>query len=531
MNGETEIRQTQNEGNAAVKEAVKAEGISQVEESGKKEKKMAKREKKASGAKKRFKKRYIIMGVAAVLAIGFFMFSRSAAENTVMPVSCAGAYIGDVEENVAASGKVGSAKSQTYFAPVGAKIAELKAAVGDEVKAGDMLVVFDTQELEKEKTKAQLQASQAESSYKSAMQESNENKNEYSDASLGLDELKVMEENQKQYVQGLKYELQDDTADKKQDLYEWDKKLQQELNYQNRKLAEMAPGSKEEENTQEVIDNITSQRADVQNQLSMLDDDENLKQKQRLIDFEEKKLSDMSEEISRRESKQSSSEAGIMNGYAQKEKKISVESANLSVQEAAQQLETAQAGVVAQFNGIVTEISAVEGATVTSGAQLFTVESNRDVKVTVELSKYDLEKVKEGQEADLTIAGTAYQGKVEKINRMAQNNQQNAPVVYADITVVNPDGNIFLGVEGKASIHTAKSEGAVLVPYEAVNADRDGDFCYVVKEGIVSKQYIVTGISNDTDVEVKEGIAEGDAVVIDSGMNLEEGMQVMPVMQ
>lgn len=436
-----------------------------------------------------------------------------------------------MEESISASGKVESAKKETYFSPVAAQISELNVAVGDEVKAGDLLLGFDTADLEQSKQKADLEVSQASNSYQSAMLESSENQGKYSDASLGLDELKQMEINQKQYVQGLKYQLEDDKAAKKEDLYNWDKQLQQELNYQNRKLAEKQAGGRDTEKTEEVIDSLTGQRADVQNELSLLENDENIKQKQRLIDAEEKKLSEMTEEIQKRESKQSSSEGGILNGYAKQEKAVSVESAKLSAQAAAGDLAKAQEGIKAAFDGIVTEVTAVAGATVTEGAQLFTVESNKDVKVTVELSKYDVEKVKEGQEADLTIAGNSYQGKVEKINRMAQNNQQNTPVIKADITVKNPDENVFLGVEGKANIHTAKAEGAILVPYEAVNTDIDGDFCYLVKDGAIVKQRIVTGISNDTHMEIKEGIAEGDIVVTASNLNLEEGMQVTPVIQ
>lgn len=505
--------------------------MSEIEEKKEKKNKKEKKAKKPGGAGKKFKKRYIVLGVAAVAALGLFLYSKATAGSTVMPVTCAAAAVGDIEENLSASGKVGSSKSQTYFAPVGAKVAQVNVSVGDEVKAGDMLLSFDTEDLERNKTKADLEASQAANSYKSALQESNENQNEYSSATIGLDELKTMEANQKQYLQDLKYELEDDISAKKEDLYEWDKKLAQELSYQNRKLAEAEPGSDHEEEIEEIIDNLTSQRTDVQNELSLIDSDDRIKEKQRLIDSEEKKLSDMTEEISRRESKQNSSEAGIMNGYAKQEKELTVESANLSAQQAAEELSIASEGVKAEFDGIVTAVAAVEGATVQEGAELFTIESNQDVKVTVELSKYDLEKVREGQEATLTIAGTEYQGKVSKVNRMAQSNQQNATVVYADITVMKPDSNIFLGVEGKASIHTAKSEGAVLVPYEAVNTDMDGDFCYLVKEGVIVKQRIVTGISDDTDVEVIEGITEGDTVVIDSNLNLEEGMQVMPVVQ
>lgn len=497
-------------------------------ESGKKKKR---REKKTTGPRKKIKKRYIVAGVIIILLLALFIYSKATAGSTVLPVPCAAAYTGDVEENVSASGKVGSAKKETYFSPVGAKIAELNVSVGDAVKAGDMLLSFDTADLEQSKKKAELEVSQASSSYQSAMQESSEHQNDYSEATIGLDDLKQLEANQKQYVQGLKYGLEDDIAAKKEDLYEWDKQLQQELNYQNRKLAEKQAGGRDTEKTEEVIDSITSQRADVQNQLTLIDNDENIKQKQRQIDLEEKKLTDMTEEIQKRESKQTSSEGGILNGYAKQEKAVSVESAKLSAEAAANDLAAAQAGITAEFDGIVTEVSVVKGATVTDGAQLFTVESSKEVKVTVELSKYDLEKVKEGQEADITISGAAYKGKVEKINRMAQNNQQNAAVVNADISVDNSDGNVFLGVEGKVSIHTAKMEGAVLIPYEAVNTDRDGDFCYLVKDGLIVKQRIVTGISNDTAMEIKEGVAEGDTVVTASGMNLVEGMQVAPVIQ
>ena len=481
--------------------------------------------------KRKLKKRYIALGLVVVLALGGFVYSNATSGSAAVPVTCIAAATGDVEENISASGKVQSANAKTYFAPAGAKIAELNVSVGDKVSAGDLLLTFDTAELEQNKQKADLEASQAANSYRSAMQESDENQNEYSDATIGLDELKQMKTNQEQYVQGLKYELEDDTAEKKEALKEWSTQLQKELDYQNRKLAEKQASGRDTESTQEVIENVQGQLYDVQNELEMLDDDENLKQKQRQIDLEEKKLSDMEEEISRRESRQTSSESGILNGYARAEKEISVETANLSAKQAAEDLQAAQQGVTAEFGGIVTEVTAVEGASVTEGAQLFTVESDQEVKVTVELSKYDLEKVKEGQEAEVTVAGATYRGKVEKINRMAENNAQNTPVVKADIRIENPDGNLFLGVEGKASIHTAKAEGTVLVPYEAVNTDQDGDFCYLVKEGVIVRQDVVTGISNDTDVEIKEGIQAGDTVVTATSMNLTEGMQVVPIIQ
>ena len=200
----------------------------------------------------------------------------------------------------------------------------------------------------------------------------------------------------------------------------------------------------------------------------------------------------------------------------------------MNADQAASDLEKAQEGIIADFDGIISGIKTAAGSRVEKGSELFTIQSSSAVQVTVELSKYDLEK---GQSATVTVAGVSYSGAVSRINRVAQNNAQNTPVVYADVTIENPDGNIFLGIEGKAEILTGSAEGVVLVPYEAVNTDKEGDFCYLVKDGVIVRQNVVTGISSDMDVEIKEGVSEGDTVVISSDMDLMEGLQVNPVMQ
>lgn len=494
-------------------------------------KKESRREKNTASGGRKGKKKYLILLLAAAAAAVLFLYFRTSEQSVPVPVACTQAYTGDLEETVSVSGKVESAQSAVCFSPVGAKIAEVLAEAGDTVKKGELLVRFDTQELERSLEKAQLSAVQSQSSYQSALQESGESQNSYSDASYGLEELKQMKADQEQYIQGLRYRREDEIAARRKELYEWDKKLQEELNYQNRELAKAVPGTDREEEIQEIIENLTMQRSDVQNEMNNLESEENIKQQQRLIDFEEDKLNDMTEEIQRRESEQNSSKGGILNDYAKKEREASAQSAQLSAKEIEEELALAKEGITAPFDGVVTEMTAVEGATVTEGAQLFTVAGSQDIQISVELGRYDLEKVREGQKADIEIAGMPYAGTVKKINRMAQNNTQNAAVVYAQIRVENPDEGIFLGVEGKAKIHTDSARGAVLVPYEAVNTDRDGDFCYLVQEGVIHKRRIVTGITGDADVEVKEGIAEGDTIVISTDTALEEGMQVTPVLQ
>jgi len=187
----------------------------------------------------------------------------------------------------------------------------------------------------------------------------------------------------------------------------------------------------------------------------------------------------------------------------------------------------------ADFSGVVIEMTAIEGAPVLSGGALVTVASNEQVHVTVNLSKTDLAKVKEGQKADVTIAGKKYEGEVSFINHMATTNANNMPVVAAQISITNADEEIYLGVEAKVVIYAQKSENVLLVPVEAVNSDKNGDFVYVVENNIVVRKDVVTGVSSDTQIEIVSGLKENDQVMTDISLNIEEGMEVtvMPSME
>lgn len=180
----------------------------------------------------------------------------------------------------------------------------------------------------------------------------------------------------------------------------------------------------------------------------------------------------------------------------------------------------------ADFNGVVTEVEIVEGATPQEGQKLLTVESTEKVKVEITVSKYDLDKIAVGQTAKINIAGKEYDGKVTKINRMATTNASGAAVVGAEVEIENPDQAIFLGVEAKVEVHMATAKDVVSVPLEVVNTDREGDFVFVAEEGVVKKKRVTTGISSDTYIEIQEGLAEGEEVIMTTGQELEEGMPV-----
>lgn len=244
----------------------------------------------------------------------------------------------------------------------------------------------------------------------------------------------------------------------------------------------------------------------------------------------EKASNTLAELQSRLSSQQAVAESDPSAVTAEEKEKMEITN-NLSEldQMSAQELvEAAKKGIKADFNGVITKVSVVEGATTALGTELFTLQNTDKVDVNVNVSKYDYDKVKEGQSAEITLAGKTYEGEVTNISHIATQNEKGASLISADVRIKNPDEDIFFGVDAKVTIHAEEADDVVVLPAEVVNIGKTGSFCYVIENGVITKKDITTGISSDEYVEVLDGIQEGDEVIRDLG-SLEEGMQAESV--
>lgn len=187
-------------------------------------------------------------------------------------------------------------------------------------------------------------------------------------------------------------------------------------------------------------------------------------------------------------------------------------------------VEAAKKGISADFNGVVSGVSVVEGATVTQGTELFTLQNTDHVDVNVNVSKYDYDKIEKNQKAEITLAGETYQGTVREISHIASQNEKGASQISVKVKFDHPDENVFLGVDAKVTIQAKKAEDVIVLPAEVVNIGKEGSFCYVLEEGVVTRKSVTTGLSSDDYTEILSGIDEGEMVIRDLG-TLQEGMQ------
>ena len=470
--------------------------------------KKEKKEKKPVDKAKRKKVRRVVMAVLAVVLIASFSVSRMAAANAPVMVPTTPAQTGEVEQTVNTSGTVVANTSKSYFSEVKVKIGKVNVAVGDAVKAGDVLIEYDADELAKEKQLAELSLKSGEGNYKNSIQNNNQMLGDLNEANVNLEVLDQQIADTEAYIKGLEEKIEQ----KKSDLAHFGALLQISLlDWQDQ------PDSDEYMNLQKMVQLNSWEQ----------NNNEEIRGWQDELDVYNKMLSDYKEYRSEMKSQKSSAEAGKLTSGAKEEIEASNQTKEIEAQGTIDSLAKVENGIVADFDGVVTDVKAVEGASIADSSELLKLESTQDVSVKVYVTKYDLEKISQGQDAVVTVAGKEYKGKVGKINKMAEKNNSGAAVVGTEIEILNPDSDIVLGVEAKIAISTAKETECVIVPVSVVNVDMDGEFVYVVENGVLAKRRVVTGISSDTMIQIVEGLVEGEGVVTSVSAGMTEGMAVM----
>ena len=456
--------------------------------------------------KKKIIRRGVLGGVALVIVL-FFIRNSLAAQSIGLMVSTVTAVVQDVEQNLSTSGTVKSEETKTYFAPVAVKVGTVDVAAGDSVKKGQSLLQFDADALTEAKQMAQLKLQANEGGYNSSIHKNNKYIADLGEANVNLGVLEQQIADSENYVK----ELEQKINDKKAAIAHEGTLLQISLlDWSNQ------PDSEEYLNLQKLIQYNSYEQQNNKEVAAW----------QKEIDIYQEKIAAYKEYRSEMKSQKSASEGGSMDSGSRCQLEANTEMEKLNNQDTLTALAEVENGMQSDFNGVVTEVEIVEGSTPQEGQKLLTVESTEKVKVEITVSKYDLDKIAVGQEAEINIAGKDYKGKVSKINRMATTNASGAAVVGAEVEIENPDQSIFLGVEAKVEVHMATATGVVTVPVEVVNADREGDFVFVAEEGMVKKKRVTTGISSDTDIEIQEGLTAGEAVIMTTGQELEEGTPV-----
>jgi RND family efflux transporter MFP subunit len=177
-----------------------------------------------------------------------------------------------------------------------------------------------------------------------------------------------------------------------------------------------------------------------------------------------------------------------------------------------------------------------EGATVRERQAIITIPDLRRMAVNVNIHESYINKIKAGQKTRITV--DAYPdkpltGEVTKVGVLpdSQNRWLN-PDLKVYLTTVTIDGtNAWLkpGMSAKVKILVDHLDDVVYVPMQAVVPEGGKEFCYIKHGSKPERREVTIGQFNDDFIEIKNGLKEGERVLLNPPQNTEtEGIPNEP---
>jgi HlyD family secretion protein len=187
------------------------------------------------------------------------------------------------------------------------------------------------------------------------------------------------------------------------------------------------------------------------------------------------------------------------------------------------------APVQAPVAGLISDSTAVTGAVASGkGEALFDIIARSEFDLVGQVPTSDLAKLAVNQSATLKIVGAGpgeMTGRVRRVSATVEPNSQLGQVFLS----VTSTKRLLVNSSGRALIKTGESCG-VAVPLTAILYGSAGTVVQVVRRQRVETRRVEVGLMSAGQVEIREGLTEGDIVVARAGALLREGDPVRPVM-
>jgi len=210
----------------------------------------------------------------------------------------------------------------------------------------------------------------------------------------------------------------------------------------------------------------------------------------------------------------------------------SAEAAVEQAQAGLQQAQTTMCNctVTAPISGVVGTINLSLGETANPQSPAAIISDTSRLEIEVMVSESEIAYVEEDSEVNVTVSAVQsepFTGKIESAAVAADPMTKNYKV---KITMENPDNIIKSGMFAQVAVATASDDDALCVPRNAVIPKGSKSIVYVVDEESRSRMVEVkTGIENSHYIQVLEGLAEGQQVIVKGNTLVNEGTLVRVV--
>ena len=185
------------------------------------------------------------------------------------------------------------------------------------------------------------------------------------------------------------------------------------------------------------------------------------------------------------------------------------------------------ATVRAPVSGVILDKRIETGDIVSPQTRLFTIGDVSTLVVRVPVSELDVMGLRTGDAVDVTLdalPGQTVQGRIRRVFPAADTVTRLVPVEVALSGA--PARQVRPGFLARVNIALDARNSVLMVPAGALLQDPNGSVVYLVQGGKATRRTVRRGITFQGRVEIVEGIAAGDTVIVAGNNGVREGSAV-----
>jgi len=186
--------------------------------------------------------------------------------------------------------------------------------------------------------------------------------------------------------------------------------------------------------------------------------------------------------------------------------------------------------VIAPFSGSVADRNGEVGEyynAMMGGPSVYRLVKIDTVEAIIGVSESEVPRVSVGQDARLSVE--TYPDRIFRgtVTRVGLDIDRYSRTMEAEISADNPEGLLKPGMLADIELVVDRRHGVMSIPQKAVIRDMGLEHVYVIEDSLAVKREVVSGATQDSRIEIREGLQADDRVVVEGQFGLKEGDRVI----
>lgn len=181
------------------------------------------------------------------------------------------------------------------------------------------------------------------------------------------------------------------------------------------------------------------------------------------------------------------------------------------------QLRLEKGTLTAPMAGVVTFLDVRPGEIVNANQPVVMLSDLAAMEVDVNLDETDVVRVEVGQEARMSLDAFPTVELIGEVTYIASVAQTQSGVVLYPVTIRLTPSQLpaRAGMTADVEITTASQEDALIVPLRAIHAEGERAYVDRLVGGQIERVEVELGLMTETEIEITDGLDEGDTVVVE----------------